>query len=222
MKNDHIEPIFVTGTERSGSALVARILTMCGVWHGTCNKMYEHKGLTDLHKFEKESLFPKTMEIQIPFNWKNDVQKIITDDNWTGQQWMVKSSKLAQYWPVWAYAYPDAKWLIVRRRTGDIIQSCVKTGYMQTFKGGMNLFNGETEEQGWLWWIHQYETKFVEMIEAGLNCRIVWPDRMVSGNYEQMKETIDWLGLKWNSKIPEVVEPLLEKSRRLEYGTSDS
>jgi hypothetical protein len=214
-------PIFITGVERSGSTLIARILDMCGVWSGICNSMYENKNIID---FSKEFLqqykyeLPQIKDITIPMNWGNSIDGVIIAQGGFGKQWMVKHSTLTRLWPIWNYAYPDAKWLIVRRRTGDVIQSCLKTGYMQLFKNKqiLNEFGFTTEEEGWLWWVHQYEERFVEMITAGLNCRIIWPERMVMGNYQQIYETIDWLGLHWNNKIPEVIDPLLNKSREKE------
>ena len=107
--------------------------------------------------------------------------------------------------------------LIVRRRTGDVIQSCIKTGYMRIFKDPVirSEFLFETEAEAWLWWVHEYEKRFVAMIESGLNCRIIWPERMVTGDYKQIYETIEWLGLKWNNNIPRIIDPLLNKSREV-------
>jgi hypothetical protein len=48
-----------------------------------------------------------------------------------GIPWMYKDTKMCQMWPVWNFAFPNARWIIVRRRTGDITQSCVKTAFMQ-------------------------------------------------------------------------------------------
>jgi hypothetical protein len=121
-------------------------------------------------------------------------------------------------WPIWNYAYPNAKWLIVRRRTGDVIESCVKTAYMLTFKSQENLdaVGAKDEREGWKWWVHQYENKFREMIEAGVNCKIIWPERMVTGDYQQVYEMLDWLGMEWNSNIVATIDPMLIKSRRKE------
>lgn len=87
----------------------------------------------------------------------------------------------------------------------------------------MRAFNNEanreevgakTEDEGWLWWVHQHEQRFREMIDEGVNVKIVWPERMVQGDYKQMYETIDWLGLEWNSKALSFVDPLLWKARQ--------
>ena len=213
-------PILITGVERSGSSLIAKILDLCGVWSGHCNNMFENQTivgfnneLLDIHPIG----LPDVDTLQIPVNWGKSINGVLVAQKGLGKPWMVKHSGLARLWPVWNYAYPDAKWLIVRRRTGDVIQSCIKTGYMRVFKDPVirNEFLFETEEQAWLWWVHQYEKRFVQMIEAGLNCRIIWPERMVTGDYQQIYETIEWLGLRWNNAIPSIIDPLLNKSREV-------
>lgn len=222
---EYKQPILITGVERSGSTLIARIFEMCGVKAGICNNMYENIAIANLHNeiLQNGELFPPTKGIKIPVNW-DDLVLQIYDIEKMGVNWMVKSSLLARYWPIWDYAFPDSKWIIVRRRTGDVIYSCEHTAYMRMFKEVENLVNVgvEDEHAGWLWWVHQYEDKFIEMIHNGLNCRTVWPDRMVFGNYEQMRETVEWLGLTWNPRVPSVISPLLEKSRRTKDGKDDN
>jgi hypothetical protein len=217
MRLEH-NPILITGAERSGATLIAKILDLCGVHSGRCNGMFEHTIITEFnHELLKQFplSFPETENISIPANWKKSIEGVLLTEHLTDKTWMMKSATLTRLWPVWSYAFPDAKWLIVRRRTGDVIQSCMKTGYMKTFKNSVNLQSiGLTyEEEGWLWWVHQYENKFIEMMQAGLNVRVIWPERMVTGNYQQIFETVEWLGLKWNNKIPEIIDPLLNKSR---------
>jgi hypothetical protein len=132
--------------------------------------------------------------------------------------WMYKGAKMCLHWPVWHYAFPNAKWIIVRRRTGDIIQSCLKTGFMRAFTNTANqrAVGAKNERDGWLWWVHQHEQRFIEMIqeEEGPNCKQIWPHRMIKGDYAQLYETIDWLGLKWNSDALSFIDPLLWHSRK--------
>jgi hypothetical protein len=132
------------------------------------------------------------------------------------EPWMFKSSTNCQIWPVWNYAFPNAKWIIVRRRTDDIVSSCMKTAYMSAFKDKSNqkLVGVSTEEEGWLWWVHQHEKLFVEMIESGLNCKIIWPEHMANGDYSQISEMLEWLGLKWDDSIIKIIDPLLWNSKQ--------
>lgn len=183
--------------------------------------MQENLGINLLMKslLESEngsSLFPDVSQMDIPVKWKHKVDAILKAEEYQTGPWMFKSSRLAQTWPIWNYHYPNARWIIVRRKTPDVIHSCLKTGYMKAFKNPANLsaVGAKTEEEGWLWWVHQYEKQFVAMIEAGVDCKQVWPERMVRGDYQQIYQTLEWLGLEWNSKIVETIDPMLIKSRR--------
>jgi hypothetical protein len=221
------EPVFITGVERSGSALVARVLTLSGVFTGTVSSMYENcyfnVAINTLLKDYRNGLFINPRRVKIPDDWETKIETILNMEGHVNGLWLCKSSKLTQMWPVWNQFYPNAKWIIVRRRTGDIVQSCLKTGYMKIFKSISNrrLIGVVEEKDGWLWWIHQYEKTFVDMIESGINCKVVWPERMVTGDYKQMEETVNWLGLQWDPTIIEKIDPLLTKSRRKLYGMLD-
>ena len=129
---------------------------------------------------------------------------------------MYKGAKMCQHWPIWNYAFPNAKWIIVRRKTSDIINSCIRTGFMRAFsiKGNQKAVGVENEWDGWLWWVHQHEQRFIEMMQAGLNCKVIWPERMVDGDYSQIKEMLEWLGLEWGSEIMDFIEPKLWKARQ--------
>ena len=72
------------------------------------------------------------------------------------------------------------------------------------------------DSEGWLSWIHLHEKVFVEMIEAGVNCKQVWPERMVYGDYQQIYEMIDWLGLEWDQELVKIIDPLLWNSKQKE------
>lgn len=205
------QPIFVTGIERSGSTIIAKIIDKCGAFTGQTTAMMENKELKRLVDvyyvydlklpiFGQKPL-PNTHQLKIPVEWKEKVEYTLEKQDYT-IPWMYKSNRLAQIWPVWNQAFPDAKWIIVRRRTGDIVQSCLKTGFMNAYQ----------DAEGWKEWIHEHERLFVEMIGAGINYKEVWPERMVTGDYSQINEMLEWLGLEWNDGIVGMVEGLLKNS----------
>jgi len=226
-------PILITGAARSGTSMVAGIINLCGAFGGVMsppNKnnrkgMFENVKIRDtivkpyLRSIGVDPLgqypLPDVNSLIIPRDWKKRVEGIMMEEGYSGGPWMYKGAKSCLMWPIWHYAFPNAKWIIVRRRTGDIIQSCLNTNFMRAF--GREVFRRavgvKTEVDGWKWWVHQHEKRFVEMITEGLNVKVVWPQRMVNGDYSQIYETIDWLGLKWNSEILNFIDPLLYKSR---------
>lgn len=227
MKTDNLHnPIFITGIERSGSSIVAKIIASCGVFTGPVTEMQENKELKIMVNGYYASLgaaingqfpLPNIEDILIPLGWKVWVNKIIKGQKYDPEKlWMYKSNRLCQIWNVWHEAYPDAKWIIVRRRTGDITHSCIKTGFMTAFKNKLyqKLVGANSEYEGWLWWVHQHENLFNQMIAAGLNVKIVWPERMAYGDFDQMQEMIQWLGLEWNETIPTLVQPMLKNSQQ--------
>jgi hypothetical protein len=161
---------------------------------------------------------PAIKNLSIPRNFREQVIANMHAQGYTDGPWFYKGAKMCLMWPVWSYAFPDAKWVVVRRRTGDIIQSCMETSFMRAFQMEckQKAVGATNEREGWLWWVHQHEDRFREMINFGLNVKVVYPERMVMGDYRQMMELIEWLGLKWDSKVLEFVDPKLWKARQRE------
>ncbi len=227
-------PILITGVPRSGTSMVAGAIELCGAFGGEMfgasknnpKGMYENKAIREeIVKPYIKSIgadprcqhpLPSTEDMYVPLNTASRVRSAIESQGYAGGPWFYKCPKLSLIWPVWDYAFPKAKWLIVRRRTGDIVQSCLKTGFMNAYArpSVMAAVGAKTEEEGWIWWVREHEKRFVQMIEAGLNVKVIWPERMVSGDYEQLYEAIDWLGLHWTSKVLDFIDPKLWKARR--------
>ncbi len=219
-------PIFITGIPRSGTTMIARVVNACGVFagSGTTNKssMFENVHINKMvikpymERMGTDPMgqypLPRIEDISIPITWRNSIEGIMTEiEGYVNGPWMYKDTKMALIWPVWNNAFPNAKWILVRRRTGDIIQSCLKTGYMKAYE----------TETGWLEWIHEYEKRFVQMIEAGINLKVIWPERMVTGDLQQLYEVIDWLGLTWKKEALDFIDPLLwgrQKERKVYNG----
>lgn len=222
-------PILITGCGRSGASMIAGVVNICGAFGGNmggANRLYENEKVKEClinpymrnasgDKYGQYPL-PDVSKLYIPIDWSNHVLELLRSDGYKTGLWMYKDSRSCLIWPVWAFAFPNAKWLIVRRRTGDIIQSCIKTSYMNAFmdSGVCKAAGVEDETAGWKWWVHQHEKRFVEMITEGLNCRVIWPERMVLGDYQQLYETIEWLGLKWKTEALSFIDPKLWKSRQ--------
>jgi hypothetical protein len=228
-------PILITGCARSGTSMVAGIVNICGAFGGKMSgpNMNNAKGMFEnvairntivkpyfeflgVDKLGQYPL-PDINNLPIPSNWKTRVETVIREEGYKEGPWMYKGAKMCLHWPVWNYAFPDAKWLIVRRKTPDIINSCLKTGFMKAFNysGNQKAVGANNAYDGWLWWVHQHEQRFIEMITEGLNVKIVWPERMITGDYSQMKDAMEWLGLEWQElKVVEFISPKLWKARR--------
>ena len=233
------DPILITGCARSGTSMVAGAIERCGAFGGvlagaTKNNragMFENTRIRNtivkpyLRKLGMDPLgqypLPDVASLSIPNNLNTLVTGIMKEQGYRNGPWFYKGAKLCLIWPIWTYAFPNAKWIIVRRQTADIVQSCLKTNFMRAF--GKEVFRESAgvkdEVEGWVWWVEQHKKRFVEMMEAGLNVKVVWPDKMVRGDYSQLYETVEWLGLKWDSDaLIKFVDPKLWHSRRKENG----
>jgi hypothetical protein len=176
------------------------------------DKMYRNKDIHGLiAEYMKHNDLSDLADIHIPAGWAHKVSQVIE----TERVWFVKSSEAALMWPVWATAYPNAKWVVVRRKTGDVVQSCIKTAHMTLMKNAKvrEELGVKDEAEGWLWLIHQYEQRFVEMIQAGLDVKVMWPQRMVWGDFQQVHQLLGWTGLRWQSEVLGFVDEKLEKTR---------
>lgn len=235
-------PIFVVGIPRSGTSMIAEIFLKCGAWVGDVSKP-KHTSKRGL--FENKKIFyemvqpymesigadpsgqyplPNPRNLFIPQGWKEKCLELIEQEGYRGNKpWVYKSNKLALLWPIWHAAFPNAKWVLVRRRTGDIIQSCTKTAYMKAFKDEKNReeIGAKTEKEAWLWWVHQYENIFIDMINEGVNIKVVWPERIVTGDYTQIYEAIDWAGLPWRTEVLSFLDPKFWKVRGQINGKSN-
>jgi len=232
-----IDPILITGCARSGTSMVAGVINICGAFGGemsgaTRNNqrgMFENARVRNdivkpyLRQISVDPMgqypLPDVNNLSIPTGWRRKVEQVMMDQGYTDGLWMYKGAKMCLMWPIWHYAFPDAKWIIVRRKSSDIINSCKRTGFMRAFhnQDRQRAVSADSEEEGWLWWIHQHEQRFNEMITEGLNCKVVWPERMIRADYKQIYETIEWLGLEWDvSKVLQFIDPKLWHARRQE------
>lgn len=228
-------PILITGCARSGTSLVAGIINTCGAFgggmsgpnHNNQKGMFENayirnsivKPYLESQGADKLGQYPlpDVDTLDIPNNWRRRIEDVLKKDGYPGgSEWFYKGAKMCLMWPVWHHAFPDAKWIIVRRKTTDIVNSCMRTGFMQRFNSPVNqkAVGAKSPEEGWFWWVKQHEARFSEMIMEGLNVKQIWPERMVERDYRQTNEMLEWLGLEWNDEIFNFIEPKLWKARQ--------
>jgi hypothetical protein len=228
-------PILITGCARSGTSMVAGIINLCGAFGGTMSGPNHNnaKGMFENNEIRQNLVKPFLRDIGadplgqyplpdienllVPVNWQHRVESIMQSQGLKEDMtWMYKGAKMCLMWPVWFHAFPDAKWIIVRRKTSDIVNSCMRTGFMKAFgqKHIQKAVGVDTEEDGWKWWVREHEKRFMEMIMNGLNVKMVWPERMVERNYGQTQEMLEWLNLEWTDEIFDFIEPKLWKARR--------
>ncbi len=221
------KPILITGCARSGTSMTAGIIEMCGAFGGrtsppnNSNKkgMFENvdirngivkpylssigadpMGQDPLPRMRRVYGSLKRADI-FSTQWKEKVLKVLfrhgLDTDWP---WYYKGAKMCLFWPVWYAAFPDARWVIVRRQREDIVNSCLKTGFMRAHR----------TEDGWMGWVKHHEEMFDQMRGAGLVVHEVWPQKAISGDFSEIRGVVDDLGLQWNNtKIIDFISPAL-------------
>jgi len=216
MKQD---PILITGCARSGTSLVAGIIDRCGAFGGGVlgptphNKrgQYENREIVDrlvkpyLRIQHLDPMCQKPLpdpQNLLPYdNLEPEVRRILREDGYQDGPWYYKTAKACLMWPIWHKAFPKAKWVIVRRETEEIVESCMRTGFMR---------KRSTREE-WREWVRIHELRFQEMIDAeAIDVEEVWPREFFVGDFLRVRDMIEWLGLEWKGdEVIEFVSPAL-------------
>ncbi len=221
------KPILITGAARSGTSITGGIVHKCGAWGGRMqadvfnhNKraMYENGELRDVLLKPLLSSIGADPKGQNPLPsmatvkkansdiWREKILRIISKQGYKDNCiWFYKDAKMCLMYSLWHSAFPNAKWILVRRRDEDIVNSCLRTGFMRAYG----------ESKGWHRWVLEHEKLFVQMKEDGLDIMEVYPQRMIDGNFTEIKSVIKWLGLTWKEKEVRVsIHPELWSGRK--------
>jgi hypothetical protein len=213
------DPILITGAARSRTSLTAGIVHFSGAWGGEMSgpTPFNKKGMFENAEIRNHITKPYLMHSGLdpmcqnplpdvdnlePYaGLKEDVVGVIVSQGYDLGPWFYKGAKMCLLWPLWHKAFPDAKWVIVRRAKEDIVQSCLRTSFMRKLKG----------PDAWRGWVEYHEMCFEQMKgKEGLDVMEVDSDRLVGGDLSEIKEVIKWLGLTWKEKdVTEFIDPSL-------------
>lgn len=202
-------PILITGCARSGTSMTAGIIHAGGAFGGKLlgPNQWNAKGMFENVEIREKIVKPfltlngadplgqdplpdPTRLIKVE-NWRSKIEMMMKFQGYKYGPWFYKCAKACLFWPTWHEAFPDAKWVVVRRKDEDIIYSCLRTGFMRAYRTPV----------GWQGWIDVHKTRFQEMHESGMEIREVWPTKFVEGDFTEIKEVIAWLGLKWQEEF---------------------
>lgn len=211
---DITDPILITGCARSGTSMTAGVISLCGAWGGemTGATPYNKKGQFENNTIRNGMIKPflrsmdvdplgqkplpnidlvKLISTQAVIDWRMKVRHVMLMQGYQGGAWFYKGAKMCLIWPLWKRAFPNAKWVIVRRNTIDIVNSCMKTGFMRAYH----------RPAGWAKWVRQHKLRFLEMRDAGLDVFEIWPSKMIKGDFREAEKMIRGLDLDWNENV---------------------
>ena len=215
------DPILITGASRSGVSMTAGVVYFCGAFGGdVCGtKGTDGAGMFGNIPVRDSIMTPYLKQIgadltgQCPLpNTSSLISAPLLKNIFEfeikrqgcGEDSLAfyKDFRLCLVWPIWHDAFPNAKWIIVRRAGVDVVASCLKTGYMKAYKS----------EFGWNKWLREYLDRFDEMINTDLSVTEVWPTKFVEGDFTEIKAVVNKLGLQWNEeRITAFLNPKTEE-----------
>jgi hypothetical protein len=120
------------------------------------------------------------------------VLQIIHRQGYRGDRpWAFKDAKLSLLWPVWKKAFPDARWIIVRRPRQEIIQSCLRTNFMRYHSD---------DPEFWSQWIDVYRERLEMLKASGVWWREINTPDLMAGDSTVMQSVVSELGLQWQDE----------------------
>lgn len=202
------DPIIVTGAPRSRTSLTMQIIEICGCFLGDVLQatkanpqgMKENRRIIDevqknhLKKYGYDPMgqnpLPPLRFNEADPNRKSKVLNIMTSQGLKDQIWGFKDAKIVLDWRAWETAFPDAKWVLVRRDDSGIINSCLRTSFMRKYKN----------KEGWQKWINEYKLRMDDLEKNGKNVQVVNTDDLIAHKFDTMQKIIENLGLIWKDK----------------------
>ena len=135
------------------------------------------------------------------YAFKAFVEKELAADGYDGTSpWLYKDCKTSLLWPLWHAAWPDAKWVIVRRSLNEIVRSCKGTSFMR--QHGLNF-------AGWQEKVEAYMDRLENMVETeNVAWGELWPHHFMEGDFKPLAKMIEDCGLTFDQ---EACEAMIER-----------
>ena len=207
------DPIFICGSQRSGTSMTAAVFHANGAFGGRMRSTFNLDRCPFESMVVSDLLNKQCSHIGIDPSVHGQLPKEVVDFNlsWlTGwltrefsyqglkeQVWFVKNSKLLFFWRMWNNAFPNARWILVRRDPKEVATACVRT-YTMT---------GRTQYEEWLEWAEWYGRQMDEVKSVVGRSFEVWPEKMFKRDFKEIRTAVESCGLEWNQLV---VDQLLD------------
>ena len=227
------DPILIIGTARSGTSMVAGCIEIAGAFGGEMRGptkaapkgMFENRAIIAtivkplLKELGADPMGQKPLpEIERVHEmaatrgpWvRRTALDIMEREGVADRPWFYKCPKSCHLWPIWNAAFPEARWIIVRRDDEGIINSCLRTMFMRAYAD---------DRAGWQSWIDVHKQRFMEIASReDIASRQIWAKDIVRSELRTLANITAWLGLKMRpALIAAFVEPILWKSGNEEH-----
>lgn len=199
--------VFVTGAPRSGTSMVCQALHVLGLDFGAPlggpNPANRHGFMEHLNfrqfvtkRWLRERGADPSGQWPLPARqWeptpdqvaacRQGVRKVLAGAG------AVKDPKILLIWPILHAAFPDARWILVRRDPDQIARSCHRTRFMHC----------RDTVEGWREWVGLIEERIADCL-AGTDAVEVWPDPR---DPDSLRVAVEHAGLAWDPVLVESV-----------------
>ena len=183
--------------------MTAGILYLCGAFGGNINGPSKRDDGGMFGNVEIRNGISSLLSLE---EFRDFVTGKMVQQGYVKGKWFYKDTELL--FPClgldWSRAFPKAQWVVVRRKTEDIVSSCMKTGYMKQC----------TTREEWKVWVERKVACFEVIKDVGLPILEVWPTKFIEGDFSEICQTVEKLGLKWEEdKIMNFMNPELRGSQ---------
>jgi len=234
-----LDPVIITGTPRSGIWLTSGAFQVAGGFSCLLDKVEGHltgelenmeirdrmeRPLLEGLGFEPRGLgqLPTTEQIQklapsMKDQWRFLVDQMFKQQNCQDTAVRFIASQVAcLLWPLWSAAFPEAKWVIVRRNEADIMASCRATGFIQSYRNQGDSSRRVRSDKELHLLLDGYRTRFEQMQTANLNFTEFWPQLVYDGRLGPLQKLLESHGLAWCPEVTEFVRPFQWKHGTLQ------
>lgn len=167
--------ILVTGCARSGTSVTTHILKNLGAYLGRdddVNEFYENtairEGVVKPHLASLgadprgQGVLPSIGDVAPLDGLREAVEMRFA---FGAEPFAYKDAKLSLVWPAWAEAFPHARWVVVRRERDEIVDSCIRTHFMDHW--------GD-DRDAWGRWVDANNER-LDQVVGELGAVEVWP-----------------------------------------------
>lgn len=204
--------VFITGAARSGTSMVCGVLAANGLEFGgplySKRREYQPRGFWEHRKVREEVLKPLLKSLKVDPRGQDPLPERFVQPNKKqverfrrrvekrlGKAQAYKDAKILLVWPYFRQAFPDAKWIIVRRDRMEIARSCYRTPFMKRRK----------TVSGWLDWVDEHERRMTDLTMTHPDLFEFWPK---PNEPERFRQLLTWLGLEYDEdKVLEALVP---------------
>ena len=204
--------VLVSSPSRSGSSLTGMMLDSAGLFGGVMKPgdrwnpkgYYENVAITELtveylieNDFNglKKKFYPTDLDADFP-NYRERVLNIIDSEGRAeGQRWFYKNAKVGLCWRLWARHFPEAKWVIVHRDKKEIVDSLMRTDFMDAFN----------KRDNWERFV-DYHRKLIDDLSQEVDHFVFNINRVFIGVESEIERLLKYVGVDPTPKAMECVE----------------